>query len=124
MKASAYFLMLFMTMILLPGSAGRTDAIIAPVPGMVTMVDLGARSCIPCKMMPPIRSELAQAYPGKDAIIFIDVWHDKDAAKRFKVSAIPTQIFFDRHGQEISRHVGFLDKQAIIGRLTLMLEQP
>ncbi len=123
MKISIRCLMLLIAMLLVPATEGRSDDIIAPVPGMVTMVDLGAKSCIPCKMMAPILEELEQEYQGKAAIIFIDVWHDEDAAKRFKVSAIPTQIFFDRTGKEISRHVGFLEKQAIIDRLTPMLEK-
>jgi len=32
--------------------AGRVPEV--PVKGMVTMVDLGAKKCIPCKMMAPI----------------------------------------------------------------------
>jgi thioredoxin 1 len=36
-----------------------------PVKGMVTMVDLGANDCIPCKMMAPILKELKQEYDGK-----------------------------------------------------------
>ena len=123
MKAPILFLLLFITMILLPTADGRTADIIAPVPGMVTMVDLGASTCIPCKMMAPILEELEQEYREKAAIIFIDVRHDEDAAKRFAVRAIPTQVFFDRNGKEVSRHVGFMDKQAIIDRLDPMLEQ-
>ncbi|MBW6521688.1 MAG: thioredoxin family protein [Desulfoarculaceae bacterium] len=123
MKTSIHFLLLLITMILLPAVEGRTADIIVPVPGKVTMVDLGARSCTPCKMMAPILVELEQEYQGKAAIIFIDVWQDEDAAKRFNVSMIPTQVFFDKNGKEVSRHVGFMDKQAIIDRLEPMLEQ-
>lgn len=94
----------------------------APVPGIVTMVDLGARSCIPCKMMAPILEELEKEYQGRAAVIFIDVWQHPEEAKKFKVSIIPTQIFFDRHGKEISRHVGFMEKQAIIDQLETLLK--
>ncbi|MDD3814045.1 MAG: thioredoxin family protein [Desulfocapsaceae bacterium] len=123
MKASIHCLLLFISMILLPVTEGRTADTTAPVPDMVTMVDLGAHSCIPCKMMAPILEELEQQYKGKAAIIFIDVWQNKDEGKRFKVSLIPTQIFFDRNGKEVYRHTGFLEKQAIIDRLEGMLEK-
>jgi thioredoxin 1 len=93
---------------------------IIPVPGMVTMVDLGARSCIPCKMMAPILDELEKRYQGKAVVIFIDVWQDEDAGKRFGVRAIPTQIFYDRKGKEVSRHTGFMEKQAIVDQLEKM----
>lgn len=92
-----------------------------PVKGMVTMVDLGAKTCIPCKMMAPILVELEREYRGRAAVVFIDVREDYDAAKRFGIRAIPTQIFYDRTGREVSRHEGFMDKQAISARLNLLL---
>ena len=85
-----------------------------PVPGMVTMVDLGAKKCIPCKMMAPIIEELVKEYQGRAAVVFIDVWENPDAAPKFGVRAIPTQIFYDAQGKEISRHEGFLDKASIV----------
>jgi len=91
-----------------------------PVKGMVTMVDLGADSCIPCKMMAPIITKLEKTYRGKAAIVFIDVWKDKEPAKRFGIRAIPTQIFFDRSGKEVYRHTGFLSEADIILQLKEM----
>ncbi|MCI5167595.1 MAG: hypothetical protein D3903_16260 [Candidatus Electrothrix sp. GM3_4] len=43
-----------------------------PVPGMVTLVDLGAHKCIPCKMMAPVLKKLTTEYEGRAAVIFID----------------------------------------------------
>ena len=45
-----------------------------PVKGMVTMIDLGAKKCIPCKMMAPILAKLESAYEDLAVIVFIDVW--------------------------------------------------
>ena len=91
-----------------------------PVKGVVTMLDLGADSCIPCKMMAPILTKMEKRYDGKAAIIFIDVWKHRDQAKRFGVRAIPTQIFFDKEGKEIYRHVGFMSESAIVEQLKKM----
>ena len=91
-----------------------------PVKGMVTMLDLGADSCIPCKMMAPILAKMEKQYDGKAAIIFIDVWKHRDQAKRFGVRAIPTQIFFDKEGKEIYRHMGFMGEAAIVEQLKKM----
>jgi thioredoxin 1 len=88
-----------------------------PVRGMVTMVDLGAKSCVPCKMMAPIMEKLEKEYKGKAAIVFIDVWKDPDQAKRFGIRAIPTQIFYDKEGKEVYRHVGFMSEHAIVTQL-------
>ena len=91
-----------------------------PEKGTVTMIDLGAHKCIPCKMMAPIIETLQQAYDGKAKIVFIDVWENRDQAPRFKIRAIPTQIFFDQNGEEVFRHVGFLDEKSIVEQLTQM----
>jgi thioredoxin 1 len=88
-----------------------------PVKGMVTMVDLGAKKCIPCKMMAPILAKLEKDYQGKAAIIFLDVWEDSSPAKRFGIRAIPTQIFFNKQGEEVYRHEGFMSEKAIIKKL-------
>jgi len=91
-----------------------------PVKNMVTMVDLGARSCIPCKMMAPILEKLEKIYAGRAAIIFIDVWEDRAKAREFGIESIPTQIFYDKNGKEVYRHQGFLPEEAIIAQLDKM----
>ena len=88
-----------------------------PEKGKVTMVDLGAKKCIPCKMMAPIIEKLEKTYEGNANIVFIDVWENHDQAKRFGIRAIPTQIFFDENAQEVFRHQGFLDEKSIVERL-------
>lgn len=89
-----------------------------PISGMVTMVDIGAKSCIPCKMMTPIIEELSREYDGKAAIAFIDVWKHPAEAKKYRIRSIPTQIFYDAKGVEQYRHVGFMDKKSIVAMLT------
>jgi len=124
MKTFIRFTLLLAAIVILHVSDNQAAAATtAPVPGMVTMVDLGAHSCIPCKMMAPILVELEKEYKGKAAIIFIDIWQNENEGKRFGVKMIPTQIFFDRSGKEVYRHTGFLEKQVIIDRLEMMLEQ-
>jgi thioredoxin 1 len=89
-----------------------------PSAGRVTMIDLGATGCIPCKMMAPILEELKKEYAGRADIIFIDVWKEPDQTKKYGIRAIPTQIFFDAGGKEVHRHVGFMDKKQIVEILT------
>lgn len=87
------------------------------VSGKPTVIDLGARSCIPCKKMAPILEGLAKEYQDKANVLFIDVREDGAAGDRFKVRMIPTQIFFDAKGKEIKRHIGFMDKANIVKEL-------
>ena len=80
--------------------------------GMVTMIDIGAHKCIPCKMMAPILEELEKEYKGRAAIMFIDVWENPEEGKKYGIRSIPTQIFYDKEGKEVYRHEGFLTKRA------------
>jgi len=91
-----------------------------PVKGMVTMVDLGAKKCIPCKMMAPILEKLEKEYAARAAVVFFDVWEDPVPAKRFGIRTIPTQIFFDKDGKEVYRHEGFLSEEQIVHRFKEM----
>lgn len=91
-----------------------------PVKGMVTMIDLGAKSCIPCKMMAPILEKMEKRYAKRAAIVFIDVRYYPEEARRFSIRAIPTQIFFDKKGNEAYRHEGFMSEKMIIAVLQEM----
>lgn len=89
----------------------------SPVPGKVTLVDLGARTCIPCKMMVPILEELEKEYTDRAAILFIDILENPEAGRKYGIQLIPTLIFYDAGGKEVFRHEGFMDKAAIVARL-------
>jgi len=91
-----------------------------PVKGMVTMVDLGAKKCVPCKMMAPIMEKVEKDYQGRAVIHFFDVWEDREPATRFGIQGIPTQIFFDKDAKEVYRHVGFMSEADIVSQLTKM----
>jgi thioredoxin 1 len=80
------------------------------------LVDLGADKCIPCKMMAPILEELKTTYAGKLQVDFIDVWKNPDEAPKYKISVIPTQIFYDSTGKELFRHEGFFAKEDILAK--------
>lgn len=95
-------------------------AMVVPVKGMVTLVDVGAASCIPCKMMAPILEKLEKKYDGKAAVIFIDVRHYPDQARRLGIQGIPTQIFYDAKGKEVQRHIGYMSEAAIVAQFKKM----
>jgi len=80
------------------------------------LVDLGAGTCIPCKMMAPILEELKTEYHGRMDVEFIDVRKNPDAGKKYGIKLIPTQIFYDSTGTERFRHEGFMGKEDILGK--------
>ncbi len=83
----------------------------------VTFIELGADKCIPCKAMQPVMREIAQEYKGTIQVVFYDVWKTPKYAKNYGIQMIPTQVFIDKNGEEIFRHVGFYPKEDIIKML-------
>ncbi|MBF0102706.1 MAG: thioredoxin family protein [Desulfobacterales bacterium] len=120
MKKHVWLTMVVCLILVLSGLKSYADSIPeVPVKNMVTMIDIGAKKCIPCKMMAPILEEVEKEYKGKAAIVFIDIWQpeNRNYADRFGIRGIPTQIFFDKDGKEVERHIGFLDKKSIVAML-------
>lgn len=96
--------------------ATATPVATATSKSLPKLLDLGAGKCIPCKMMAPILEELKRDYADKFVTEFIDVWQNEEAAKKYGVEVIPTQIFFDAHGKELFRHVGFYGREDILNK--------
>jgi thioredoxin 1 len=82
--------------------------------GKPTLAEFGASTCIPCKEMKPILEELAAEYKGKLNVVIVEVYEHMDLARQYQIMAIPTQIFFDSRGREITRHMGLWPKEEII----------
>jgi thioredoxin 1 len=97
-----------------PADVNKPSATIAA--NLPRLVDLGADKCIPCKMMAPILEELKTTYDGKLQVDFIDVWKNPGEAPKYKISVIPTQIFYDASGKELFRHEGFFAKEDILAK--------
>jgi thioredoxin 1 len=93
-------------------AAARTAA---PNP-LPRLVDIGAGTCVPCKMMAPILEALEREYAGVFEVEVHDLRQDRAPAERYGVRVIPTQIFFDASGRERFRHQGFLGRDEILAK--------
>ena len=82
--------------------------------GLPQLIDLGAGKCAACKMMTPILADLKRDFSGVFDVTFIDVWENGEAAEKYAIRMIPTQIFFDADGKELFRHEGFFSREDIL----------
>lgn len=92
-----------------------------PAPAVATtgrprLVDLGAKSCIPCKAMVPVLDGLRTDFAGRLDVDFIDVRENGEAGEVWGVSIIPTQVFLAADGRELGRHEGFISREDILAR--------
>ncbi len=88
-----------------------------PADGLPRFVEVGADSCVPCKMMQPVLDELRSDYAGELTVEFADVWKNPELGDRYGVRTIPTQIIYDAEGNEVFRHTGFWAKEDIDAKL-------
>jgi len=84
--------------------------------GLPALIDLGAGTCIPCKMMAPILEELKAEFAGRLQVEFLDIREDSNLIQAYAIRVIPTQIFYDASGKELFRHEGFFSKEDILAK--------
>ena len=85
--------------------------------GKPTIAEFGAATCVPCKAMKPILEEIVGEYGDKVNLSFTDVRIHTNIATKYHITLMPTQIFFDSAGQEVTRHVGYWPKEDVLAHL-------
>ena len=85
--------------------------------GKPTIAEFGAATCVPCKAMKPILEEIVSEYGDKVNLSFTDVRIHTNVATKYHITLMPTQIFFDNGGQEVTRHVGLWPKEDVLAHL-------
>ena len=89
----------------------------ARMSGKPTMVEFGATGCIPCDMMQPILDKLRKNYSDRLNVVFVHVRENQILGARFGIQSIPVQVFYDRNGEEVFRHVGFYAEADVLKQL-------
>lgn len=77
------------------------------------LVDFWAPWCGPCKMLGPVLEEAEKEIGAKAVVAKVNVDNEQDLAARFGISSIPTIVVF-KNGKEVTRSLGFIDKNKII----------
>ena len=111
------------------GAAAAAIAVPAPVkpaalpaPGAVAaaakprLLELGSSRCMACIEMAKVLDALRASQGAKLQVDFIDVFEQPEAADRYKISLIPTQILYDTAGKEIFRHTGYFAHDDILAK--------
>ena len=89
-------------------------------PGVV-LLDCFTTWCGPCKMMAPVMEELSKDFEGRATVGKVDVENIAQAGNAFRVTAVPTLIFF-KDGKEVAREVGFKSKADLTRKLESFLK--
>lgn len=76
------------------------------------LIDFYSDSCIPCKRLNPVLSELEAENAGKISIYKINTVFDMEVAQKYDVMSTPTLILF-KDGAELDRKSGFQPKDVL-----------
>jgi thioredoxin 1 len=83
---------------------------------MPVLVDFYTPGCGPCRMMSPILDELVKERNGSLKVVKVDASEHRELAARFRISAIPTFVLFDK-GQVQRQITGSRAKKAFVSWL-------
>ena len=75
---------------------------------MLTIIDVWAPWCGPCKMMMPVIEKLAKEYNVEDSdikVVQINADEDTETVEKYQIKGIPTLIF-ERDDEILAREVG------------------
>ena len=89
----------------------------ARISGKPTMVEFGAKGCVPCDMMQPILDNLRKKFPDRLNVVFVHIGENRILGARFGIRSIPVQVFYDKNGKEVFRHVGFYAEAEVLKQL-------
>jgi thioredoxin 1 len=114
---------------------GKTTPLHDPVStamgvGKPTVVEFGSNWCRHCRDMKLVLATLAREQGDRLNLVDIDLLSatGRRLASKYRIQMMPTQVFFDRDGREIDRHLGFVSSDEILRRLGLLtttsMEQP
>lgn len=82
----------------------------------VTVVDLWAEWCGPCKMMNPVIEELSKEYEGRVVIGKLNVDDNPEIPTQYNVRGIPTFLIF-KNGELKDKVVGAQTKQHLQSKI-------
>jgi len=91
----------------------------------LSLIEIGANGCIPCKKMDTVLYEIAEIYKERVNIRFYNVTNNKGkkAAKYFGVNMIPVQVLIDKQGFEVFRHQGFYATKDLEKQINRIINQ-
>jgi thioredoxin 1 len=86
----------------------------------VTLIDLWAEWCGPCRMMTPVVEELATEYKGRVVVGKLNVDDNPEVPTNYNVRGIPTFLLF-KNGELKEKIVGAQSKKFLQDKIELHL---
>ncbi len=80
---------------------------------LLTIVDFYMDTCIPCKQLAPLLSELEERYESKVSIVKVNANYEPDLVEKYGIVAAPTLLFF-KGGEVITKTHGLQPEEKLV----------
>ena len=81
------------------------------------VMEFGRGICPKCKEMEGIIKNLQARYGDRVELKLLYVDRDEPLFDKYKVMLVPTQVFLDAGGNEVSRHIGLFPEAELVQKL-------
>jgi thioredoxin 1 len=81
--------------------------------GKPGVLELGSDTCASCRAMIKVLDELRERHGDTMRIESYNIRKDAQMLSKWNIMAIPTIVFVDADGRELTRHIGYLSADEI-----------
>ena len=85
--------------------------------GKPTIYEFGRKLCPICQKNALVLKEVEAKYRGQIILRFLYIDTEEPLFREYGVTFVPTQVFLDASGKEISRHEGPISQKELIAKL-------
>ena len=88
------------------------------------IVDFYATWCKPCQRLSPVLDSASNELKGKVKIVKVNIESNRDLAQKYKISAMPTAVIFDKSGKMLYKKIGPNEIGNLLDKLEDMKDKP
>lgn len=91
----------------------------------LVMIDFKAEWCGPCKMLDRTTwkdENVISTLKNKAVAVKVDVDENSELAAKYSIHSLPTVIFVDGNGNEVSRFIGYRDAEGFLKEFSKLEE--
>jgi thioredoxin-like negative regulator of GroEL len=81
------------------------------------LYDFGMGKCVSCQQMEKILEKVKAKYGEQVTIRMLYPDKEKELFSKYKIVAVPTQVFLDASGKEVERHMGLFPEADLVKKL-------
>ena len=100
-----------------PAPASEPPPKIPPVAGLPCVAQFGRYETEDCESAEAVLNGLVAELEGRASVVIVDTEEHRGEADRWRLRMVPTHVFLDAEGEEVSRHEGAITRDEALAAL-------